>query len=156
MLVTPHYVKDEALMERVQHQLTRLFPSLHCLNYSERLRRFHLWFLEERRHRADFIVVYKLLHGLTRVSPDALFTLANDSNTRGHPYKLVKQYRNKDTLSHFFIEQVVNTWKSSSHEAVLATTLISFKHHLEAVRNTTQIGLFQDDFCLTPNAALLG
>ena len=153
---SPHYIKDKALLESVQHRFTRLFPNLRILSYPDRLRRLHLWSLEERRHRADLLEVYKLFHGLTSVKPEIFFTLAKDSITRGHSYKLLKQYSNKDTRHYFFTERVVNGWNSLTEEAVSATSINSFKHQLEVLRNSTQMGLFQDTVRLTPVAARLG
>jgi len=57
----PHYSKDKAMVERVQHRFTRLFSELRVMT---RLKTLKLWSLEERRNRADLIEVYKLMHGL--------------------------------------------------------------------------------------------
>jgi len=34
---SPHYVKDKALLENVQHRFTRLFPDLRTMEYEARL-----------------------------------------------------------------------------------------------------------------------
>ena len=34
---SPHYVKDKALLEKVQHRFTRLFPDLRTTEYEARL-----------------------------------------------------------------------------------------------------------------------
>jgi len=59
-----HYNKDKSLLERVQHQFTRLFPHLRLkLLYKERLNHIGLWTLEERRNRADLTEVFKIIPG---------------------------------------------------------------------------------------------
>jgi len=52
---SPHYAKDKILLEKVQHQFTRLFPELRGLPYEARLEVLQLWTLEARRNRADLI-----------------------------------------------------------------------------------------------------
>jgi len=54
----PHYSKDKAMLERVQHRFTRLFPELRVMTYEARLKALKVWSLEERRNRADLIEVY--------------------------------------------------------------------------------------------------
>ena len=60
---SPYYVKDKALLERVQHRFTRMFPELKDLLYSQRLAKLRLWSLEERRNRADLIEIFKMIKG---------------------------------------------------------------------------------------------
>ena len=60
---SPYYVKDKALLERVQHRFTRMFPELKDLPYSQRLAKLRLWSLEERRNRADLIEIFKMIKG---------------------------------------------------------------------------------------------
>ena len=58
----PHYTKDKVLLERVQHQFSRMFPELKKgLPYEERLSKLGLWFLEKRRDRADLIEIFKMI-----------------------------------------------------------------------------------------------
>ena len=39
----PHYSKDKAMLERVQHRFTRLFPELRFMTYEARLKALKLW-----------------------------------------------------------------------------------------------------------------
>ena len=39
---SPHYQKDKALLEKVQHRFTRLFPELRLVDYEERLKKLNL------------------------------------------------------------------------------------------------------------------
>jgi len=57
---SPQYVKDKALLEKVQHRFSRMFPELKSLPYEQRLDKLGLWTLEERRNRADLLKIFKL------------------------------------------------------------------------------------------------
>jgi len=70
----PHYVKDKALFEKVQHRFASMFPELKDLPYSQRLAKLNLWSLEERRNRADLIVIFKMIKGFSAVLWSHIFT----------------------------------------------------------------------------------
>jgi len=57
----PHYQKDNILLERVQHRLTRLFKDLRNLSYDDRLERLGPWSLEEKRNRCVLTKVFKMV-----------------------------------------------------------------------------------------------
>ena len=69
-IVGPQYVKDKALLEKVQHRFSRMFtfPKLKSLPYEQRLDKLGLWTLEERHKRADLLEIFKLIKGFTAVS----------------------------------------------------------------------------------------
>jgi len=48
---SPHYIKDEEKVEKLQHKFSKLIPELNDLPYEDRIER--LWTFEERRNRAD-------------------------------------------------------------------------------------------------------
>ena len=50
---SPHYVKDEVLLERIQRLFTRMIPGLKNLKYEDRPRKLNLWTLEFRRVHAE-------------------------------------------------------------------------------------------------------
>jgi len=62
---SPHYTKDKALLQRVQHQFTRMFPDLRKMPYDEQLQKLGLWSLEERCCRTDLIEIFKNNKGFT-------------------------------------------------------------------------------------------
>ena len=67
-----HYAKDKHLLERIQHRFTRMFPGLRRLPSERLLDVLRLWSLEERRNRADFIEVFKIVKGFSSICPQSL------------------------------------------------------------------------------------
>jgi len=134
----PHYSKDKAMLQSVQHRFTRLFPELRVMTYEARL-----WSLRERRKRADLIEVYKLMHGYTDIPVSTYFQTATGSCTCGHTKKLVKSHCHTDGRLCFFSLRVINRWNSLSQETVDAPSVNAFKRHLESLRQK-KMGYFMD------------
>jgi len=59
---SPHYNKDEQLLERIQDWFTCMLPGMKELSYTQRLQKLGLWSSEARRYRSDLIEVYEMLH----------------------------------------------------------------------------------------------
>jgi len=106
---SPHYAKDKALLERVQHCFTRMFPELKSLPYEKRLHKLGLWSLEERRNRADLIEIYKMIKVLSSVQWSHFFVRVVNSITRWHTWKLLKKGSRCDRLLYFFSQRAVGT-----------------------------------------------
>ena len=140
---SPHYVKDKALLERVQHRFTRMFPELKDLPYSQRLAKLHLWSLEERRNRADLIEIFKMIKGFSAVSWTHFFTRNESTVTRGHNWKLMKKRARSDLRLHSFSHRSVNRWNSLTQEEVDASSVNSFKTYLEK-RRLRKMDFFMD------------
>jgi len=49
--------------------------------------------------------------------------------------KLKKRHCNTDLRQHFFSERVINIWNSLDKDTVAATSINSFKRHLQKMRN---------------------
>jgi len=139
----PHYVKDKALLERVQHRFTRMFPELKDLPYLQRLAKLNLWSLEERRNRADLIKIFKMIKGFSAVSWTHFFTRIESGVTRGHNWKLMKKRVRSDLRLHCFSHQSLNRWNSLTQEEVDAPSVNLFKNHLEK-RRRRKMDFFMD------------
>jgi len=141
---SPHYVKDKQMLEKVQHRYTRyIFPHIKNLSYKDRLSELRLWSLEERRNRVDIIEVFKMVTQLSSVPWNRFFTRAEDSVTRDHSWKLMKESCRCDCRLHFFSQRVINRWNSLSQGDIDATTVNSFKNRLER-RRKYQMDFFKD------------
>jgi len=66
-------MKDQQMLEKVQHRFTRMFPHLKKLPYEARLSELGLWSLEERRNRADILEVFKMVKQLSYVPWNRFF-----------------------------------------------------------------------------------
>ena len=63
-------------------------PRMKHLSYEDRLFKLNLTTLERRRKRGDIIQTYKIMHGLSDVNINELFTMVeDDSITRRHSKK---------------------------------------------------------------------
>ena len=129
---SPGMRRDIDLLERVQRRATRMVSGLHGLPYEERLRFLGLQTLETRRHRADLILVYKLLHHLVDYDYRKLLTLSVSTHLRGHPLKLAKFQSRINIRLHSFPFRVVNPWNGLPASVVAAPSVNSFKHRLHA------------------------
>ena len=107
-----------------------MIPDLHNLSYETRLQRLHLTTLETRRIRSDMIEVFKIVHGFEDIEPGIFFSFS-DSATRGHPFKIYKQFSRLNLRKYFFSQRVVDIWNSLPDSAVSASAVNEFKGHLD-------------------------
>ena len=128
---SPHLAKDIDVLEKVQRRATKLIPSISTLSYEGRLQELDLHSLFCRRQRGDLIEVFKILNSYYQIDPKDIFTLQQDSVTRGHPMKLFKQRICRSIGQHFFNFRIIQQWNDLSDEVVLAKTISSFKHSLD-------------------------
>ena len=84
------------------------FPKL---SYEERLKYLGWPTLELRRLRTHLIWCYKILFGLVHLNADHLFQLRYNQS-RGHRFKLYKQFSSSNTRSSFFTQRVINVWNN--------------------------------------------
>ena len=140
---SPYYEKDKFLLERVQHRFTRMVPGLKLMSYESRLERLGLWTLEERRHRADLLEVFKMYKGLTTTPFTDFFSFSSVAITRGHSAKLEKHHCHLELRRHFFSMRVVDRWNKLPQHIIDSTSLNSFKNGLTQLRKT-RMGFFMD------------
>ena len=70
-------------IESVQRSFTKRLPGFANLTYAERLTNLKFDNLEQRRMHFDMIMCYNIVHGLSAIRFDDMFTF-NNSCTRGH------------------------------------------------------------------------
>ena len=131
----PYHIGDIKQLDRVEHRMTRIMPSLRCLPYEERLQILILPNLCERRTRGDLIQMHKLTSGVDNISwySGEFYNQHRSTRmaTRGHDMKLVKEIvRGCDMRFNFFRNRVVFPWNGLSSKAVHATTMNEFKSYL--------------------------
>ena len=67
----PNYVGDCQMLEKVQRRATKCIPEL--FEYDDRLSALNLPSLSYRRHRADMLMVYNILHGNVSLQSEMFF-----------------------------------------------------------------------------------
>jgi hypothetical protein len=88
--------------------------------------------LENRQTRGDLIQVFKLVKGIENVDYHQFFRLADNSGTRGHKYKIIKDRSRLEIRRNFFSQRIVNVWNSlPSYIIVEADSVNSFKNKFD-------------------------
>ena len=87
----PYLKGDINKLEKIQHRVTRLIPSLKRLPYNERLKRMGLTTLEARRKRGDLIQVFKIFNNIEKVDLVNCPKFKWDITTRGHNQKYSRE-----------------------------------------------------------------
>jgi hypothetical protein len=127
----PYLKKDIKRIESVQRRFTRNIPGYRGLSYEDRLRGLGLNSLETRRHRADLLLTYKIVHGYVSFEVGDLFEFAPDAGTRGHFLKLKpKDIARTDARKHSFAHRVVEPWNRLDLGVVSAPSPAAFKARL--------------------------
>jgi len=129
---SPSLKRDIALIEQVQRRFTKRLPGLKTHPYEVRLKLLKLDTLELRRTRSDLIWCYKIVFGLVCVNVDDFFQLRLN-NTRGHPYKLFKEFSSSSVRSTYFCERVINIWNRLPSQTVDFSSLNRFRKSIEVM-----------------------
>ena len=138
---SPYLLKDIDLLEQVQRRATKLVKSIADLPYKERLEILGLHSLFCRRQRGDLIETFKIINKVN--DAEVGFTLINNSRTRGHPYKLMKQRSHLDLRKNFFTNRIVDQWNHLPTYVVMAENINLFKSRLDSHWDTIRYGQLQ-------------
>ena len=127
----PFYDKDKFLLEQVQRRATRLISDVRHLPYECRLRSLGLTTLNLRRVRGDMIQVFKFLSGNDVLSSCNFLKLASCNRTRGHSFKLSKDFSRLDIRKFSFAHRVVNEWNGLPAWVVNSESVNGFKKNID-------------------------
>ena len=72
----PWTAADKDILENVQRRVVKMVSGLKSADYEGRLKELGITTLEERRHQADMLYVYKVLTGREDVDKCQWFTMA--------------------------------------------------------------------------------
>ena len=89
--------------------------------------------MELRRLYIDLVMCYKIVFSLVDVKFDDFFKLSTIATTRGHPFKLFKEYSDINARKSFFSQRIINVWNSLPSDIVDFSTLRSFKRTVKVV-----------------------
>ena len=124
----PFLKTDIENIEKVQRRATKMIEDCKSLKYEDRLIQIGLTTLDERRTRGDLIEVFKMIKGLNKADYRRFFTIVNNSRTRGHRYKIVKNRSRLNIRKYFFSQRVVNEWNALPDIVVESESVNSFKN----------------------------
>jgi len=80
------------------------------MKYDDRLKELGLWSLEEQRHRANLLEIFKMKIAQSAIAFDKFFEVEKHSATGGHSWKIHKQRGHLDLRKYFFSDRVVDRW----------------------------------------------
>ena len=116
-------------LEQVQSRATKMIWGLQDLPYEERLKRTNLMSLEIRRYRADLLEVFRIMHSLDKLKPEALFDMAQNS-LWGHNFTIKMQRHPLMLRRYAFLQRLVDHWNKLPIIAVNAKKN-AFKSHID-------------------------
>ena len=106
----PYYRKDIDCLERVQRLATPMISGQKGKTYIQRLVDIKQFSLNRRRIRGDLIEAFKIMKGFSGLKFEELFTYAPKYGTRGHSWKLQRNYSRLEIRVEFFSLRVVPMW----------------------------------------------
>lgn len=127
---SPHLTKDIEAIESVQRRYTKRLSCLRHVSYEDRLETVGLERLDVRRLRADLIMTYKIVFGLTCLQFADFFEVSPSRITRGHAFKLfVSGASYADARKYFFSVRITKIWNDLPINTDFST-LCHFKHSI--------------------------
>jgi hypothetical protein len=139
---SPFTVANINKIEAVQRHFTKNISELSALHYNDRLFNLQLESLELRRLKCDLVTLYKLIHDYFDNPSTKYLEFYTDSCTRGHKYKIRKQYSAVNAYKFSFPQRSIDIWNSLPAAAVESITLSEFKRRLNNVDLTCYCSSF--------------
>ena len=88
--------------------------------------------MHDRRVRADMLLVYKIINGISDIKMDKLFTINSSKVTRGHKLQLnVPKCSNSEIRRNFFSQRAIVPWNKLPEKVVESVTIESFKREYD-------------------------
>ena len=129
---SPYLARDIECIEKVQRRATKLVYSLKGLSYEDRMKELNLYSMHDRRVRADMLLVYKIINGISDIKMDKLFTINSSKVTRGHKLQLnVPKCSNSEIRRNFFSQRAIVPWNKLPEKVVESVTIESFKREYD-------------------------
>ena len=136
--------KDIKSLEKVQRRVTKFPANMKNLKYEERLRRFNLTTLVERRERGDAIQFFKFNKGINTINwqhPIGQKIRGNTdgpaSSVRGIEHRLTSESTNCRARANFFGNRAVSIWNKTPKELWQAKSVNGFKNAYD--KNTKRL-----------------
>jgi len=126
---SPWTEEDKNAINDVQRRAVRMISGLRGSTYEEKLQEIGLCTLEERRHQADMLQVYKILHGHDRAANIFERAAAGDRTTRAaaDPWNVKVPFARLEIRRNFFAVRAANHWNKIPAELKASSSKESFK-----------------------------
>ena len=140
---SPWTEEDKSIIEDVQRRAVRMISGLGANSYEEKLQEIGLTTLEERRHQADMLQVYKILHGHDKANIfEMAATAAGDRLMRAaaDPWNVKVPFARLEIRKNFFAVRAAKHWNKIPAEIKAATSKESFKQQYKQLRRAALDG----------------
>jgi len=85
--------------------------------------------LELRRLKSDLTLMYRTVYGQCELKFASFFTLS-ENITRGHCFKIQKQYSRVNCRAFSFANRCIDAWNSLDNDILCASSVQAFKRRL--------------------------
>ena len=127
----PWTATDKDILENVQRRAVRMVSGLKAADYEGRLKELGMFSLEERRHQADMLYVYKVLTGRENVDKDQWFTMASETarmtRVASHRLNVMVNHGRLDIRRNFFSVRTSGLWNDVPGHIKDQKTVAGFK-----------------------------
>jgi hypothetical protein len=128
---SPWTQQDKELLEKVQKKAVGMVSGLRGATYEDKLKELDLTTLEERRHQADMLQVYKIMAGKDNVQSESWFRRAGDGPVRTRQaaglMNVVKPRVRLELRENFFSVRAVDSWNKVPDVIKMARNAGHFK-----------------------------
>ncbi|KAK3098476.1 hypothetical protein FSP39_019799 [Pinctada imbricata] len=144
------YKKEAIALENVQRRATRMLHSISHLSYTERLKWLGLPTLQYRRLRADMVETFRIIHDIDNINDRENIFPFSKTQTRGHEFKLAKNYCRTNVRKFSFSQRIVDRWNKLPTSVVTCKSVNSFKNQLNIHWKSFNLKFIPD--CYGPEA----
>jgi hypothetical protein len=133
---SPWTEEDKKVIEDVQRRAVRMISGLTGSTYEEKLEEIGLCTLEERRHQADMLQVYKILHGHDKAANIFERAATGERTTRAaaDPWNVKVPFARLELRRNFFTVRAANHWNKIPAELKASNSKESFKQQYKKFR----------------------
>jgi hypothetical protein len=136
---SPWTLQDREVLEKVQKKVVGMVSGLRGRTYEEKLEELGLTTLEERRHQADMVQVYKIVTGKDNVKGETWFKMAAEGAVRTRQaaglMNILKPRTRLEIRSNFFSVRVIESWNDIPVKIKMSRTTGQFKRQYKLYRS---------------------
>ena len=135
---SPWLKADIDTLEKVQQRAVRMGSGLRATGYEDRLKELGMVTLEERRHQADMLHMYKMITGKDTTDPSTWFRMAangpRQTRNAAAPMNVQANHGRLELRRNFFSVRVTDAWNRVPAGIKMLKTVDGFKNGYKAHR----------------------